>query len=357
MAFDQVEATLDAWLSALPKAEMHFHFEGAFRWTTIRELHPGGRSLPETPPWLARARPFADFADFRQVFRDFMVPVTGTPETIERHAFEVVEDLARQHVRYAEVIVSHNLHTRRGLSGEDVWAAIAAGRDRAMARHPIDARLILGVARHDPPEQALALFDEVAGFALPRGWLAGIDLQGDERLGEHRAFAPLCRRAADAGVKLRAHAGEICGPSNVRAAVFESGVEHISHGVRAVEDPALVGELAARGVYLHVCPTSNVLLECSPSHREHQLRTLLDAGVRCTVNSDDPLLFGTDITTEYRLLIREMGFSPREVAELARNGFRASLLAPGSVAALCAEIDATLWTLDNAAGPPPPSGR
>lgn len=332
--------SLDAWVRALPKAEMHLHFEGAFRWSTIRELHPDGTSLPARPPWLTLARPFPDFDDFRQVFRDYMLPVTGTPETIERHAFEVIEDLAREGVRYAEMIVSVDLHIRRGLEPAAVWTAIAGGRALAMTRYPVDVRLLLGISRHRPLELALAHFDAVASVAQPRGWLDGVDLQGDERLGEPRAFAEVFHRAAGAGLKLRAHAGELCGPESVRAAVFEAGVGQISHGVRAVEDPALVRELAAAPVYLHVCPTSNVLLECAPSLEGHQLRRLLDAGIACTVNADDPLLFGTDIANEYRLLIGEMGFSPREVAELAKNGFRASRWPAARIEALCAEIDA-----------------
>jgi len=335
---------LERWVRALPKAELHLHFEGAFRWSTIRELHHWGPSLPATPPWLARPRPFPDFEHFRQVFRDYTLPVTGTPELIERHAFEVVEDLARQNVRYAELIVSHDFHTRRGLSQSSVWAAIAAGRERAAAQYPIDVRLILGLARHRPPDDCAAVFEAVVDSALGPGWLAGIDLQGDERAAEHRAFAGLFRRAGAAGLKLRAHAGELAGAASVRASAVEHGVRHISHGVRAVEDAALVRELARDGVFLHVCPTSNVLLECATSHREHQLRTLLDAGVTCTVSDDDPLVFGTDVVTEYRRLVTDMGFSCAEVAAIAQHGFRASLMPAATIEATCDEIGAMLAT-------------
>ena len=333
------DARLDAWLAALPKAEMHLHFEGAFRWSTVRELHPWGPALPSTPPWLLRERPFRTFDDFRQTFRDYLRPVSGTPETLERHAFEVVEDLARQSVRYAEIIVSHDLHAARGLDAARVWQAIVAGRDRATARYPIDARLFLGLNRHSGPEHVRAVFDSVTGAARGHDWLAGIDLQGDERQGETAAFASVLRDASAAELKVRAHAGELQGSDAVRATVFDHGVRQISHGVRAAEDPALLRELASAGVFLHVCPTSNVLLGCTASYGDHPLRALVDAGVRCTVNSDDPLLFATDIVREYRLLVSEMGFSPADVAEFARNGFRASLLPTDRVQAACADID------------------
>jgi adenine deaminase len=328
-----------AWIHALPKTEMHLHFEGAFRWSTIRELHPWGASLPSTPPWLVKSRPFPDFDDFRRVFRDYVWPVTGTEETLERHAFEIVEDLAWQNVRYAEIIVSHDMHTRRGLGHAGVWRAIVAGRDRAAARYPVDVRLMLGLNRHHGATEASAVFDAVLAGIGAHGGLDGIDLQGDERLGDVGAFADVFRRAADSGLKLRAHAGELAGAESVRATVFDHGVRQISHGVRAIEDAALVAKLARHGVFLHVCPTSNVLLECAASHREHPLRALHDAGVRCTLSSDDPLVFGSDVENEYRVLIREMGFSPRDAAELAKNGFRASLLPASEIAARCDEID------------------
>jgi adenosine deaminase len=336
------DPNLEARLARMPKAEMHFHFEGAFRWSTIRELHPRGKELPECQPWLAQARPFADFQDFTQVFRDYIRPATGTPEAVERHAFEVIEDLARQNVRYAEVIVHQRFHTDLGLREEQVWQAVVRGRDLAMAQYPIDVRLFLGLRRNQPPEQALIFLEQVAAFALERRWLAGIDLGGDERLGANRAFVSVYRRAANLGLKLRAHAGEICGAFNVRDAAFLCGVTHISHGVRAVEDTGLLHELALAGVFLHVCPTSNVLLEVARGYDTHPLRTLCEAGVRCTVNSDDPLPFGTDVTGEYRVLMREMGFTLREVGEFVKTAFNASLLDTGRKAELCAEVDCTL---------------
>jgi len=334
-----LDADLEGRLRRLPKAELHFHFEGAFRWSTIRELHPHGQELPEREPWLERARPFADFQDFSQVFRDYVKPATGTPQAIERHAFEMLADLAAQNVRYVEILLSQQFHTALGLSEEEVWRAAVAGCRRAMARFDIEARLFLGLVRHQPPAQALQALEEIAAFALPRGWISGIDLQSDERRGENRAFVEIYKRAATLGLKLRAHAGEICGAQNVRDAAFMCGVTDISHGVRAIEDAGLVRALARAGVYLHVCPTSNLLLEVARDHASHPLRALCDAGVRCTVNSDDPLPFGTDITGEYRVLLRDMGFSLREVGEFAKTAFAASLLDPARRATLCAEVD------------------
>lgn len=350
------DAVLEAKLLGVPKAELHIHLEGAVRWSSVRELHPQGRNLPETPPWFERPIPFPDFSDFRQAIRDAVVPVTGTFETLERHTFEIIEDLARQNVRYAEISVSHEAHTLRGLADEAIWAAITSGRARAAAQYPIDVRLILGLSRHREPGRALELLETVAKFGLARGWLEGVDLQGDERLGDNRAFVDAYRRAAHLGLKLRAHAGEICGAANVRDAIRMCGVTQVSHGVRAAEDAALVQELAARGVLLHVCPTSNLLLGCAPSYDRHPLRALVAAGVRCTINSDDPLLFGSDVLNEYHVVVRDMGFAVPELGELVKNGFRASLMDRRRVEAFCAEVDAVLGSTPSPSGYTPSLG-
>lgn len=215
----------------MPKAEMHFHFEGAFRWSTIRELHPDGRTFPETPPW--HGRPFENWDAFTAVFRRYLKDVTGTPETLERHAFEVLEDLARQNVRYVELLVSHTYHARKGLSEKQVWEAVVRGRERARAKYRIEAPLFLGISRDQEPAAAEAIFEQIAEFGVPAGWLRGIDLQSDERARPNRDFVALYRKAGALGLRLRAHAGELGGPENVRDAVAMCGVSHISHGTRA----------------------------------------------------------------------------------------------------------------------------
>ena len=155
----------------------------------------------------------------------------------------------------------------------------------------------------------------------------------------NRDFAGLYRKAAKLGLKLRAHAGELGGPENVRDAVDLCGALHISHGTRAAEDPALVAHLARTGAWLHTAPSSNWLLGVCPSLEAHPLRQLHNAGVRCTVNSDDPLLFATDTTREYLIAAKTLGFSASEIAGLAKNAFRASLLPANDVEAACLEID------------------
>lgn len=331
--------TLATAIRKMPKAEMHFHLEGSFRWNTVRELHPDGAGLPQTPPWWGR--PFGNWEAFTGAFRQYLKPVTGKPEWVERHAFEVLEDLAAQNVQYVELLVSHRFHAWRGMTEREVWEAVVRARARVKG---IDARLFLGISRDQPVAAAEAIFEHVAEFAVPKGWMVGIDLQSDERVGPNRDFQALYRKAAALGLKLRAHAGELGGPDNVRDAVEGCGALHISHGTRAAEDASLLPRLARAGAWLHLAPTSNCLLNVSPNIASHPLRLFTEAGIRCTVNADDPLLFQTDTTREYRRLGEEMGFQPREIAELAKNAFRASLLPAESVRRACAEIDAAWET-------------
>lgn len=311
----------------MPKAELHLHFEGAFRWTTVRELNPQARSLPDVPPWIGK--PFAGFEDFSAIFRDFILPATGTEERIERHMFEVLEDLARQNVQYAEPILSISSHMAQGLTVYQVLGSVRRGVERAQSTYPVEVKVMLGLNRGFPPSVEVTRAREAIELAGPQGWglVAGIDLQGDDRLGIDPEFVEFYGEAKRLGLRVKVHAGEMAGPDVVRKAVEKLGAEHLSHGVRAVEDPALLRQLSVRGVWFHVCPTSNVLLGVARDYATHPVRRLLDAGCNVTLNSDDPLLFGVTVTDEYLRAASEVRLSVEEIERLALNGFRASLLA------------------------------
>lgn len=323
----ELDERTERFIRAVPKAEMHLHLEGAARWRTIRELHPEGGSLPETPPWYSGGR-FSDFHAFREVFRRYVKPVTGTPELVERLTREVLSDLAAQGVMYVELIAGLRFHTERGMTVGEVLASISRGVGRAEAESGISAGIILGMQRRWSEEEALAFLEGALRVARPDGRPAacGVDLMGDDRERPARDFARVFAFARESGLRLRAHAGELSGSASVREAIDELGVEHISHGARAAESPELTAEIAARGVYLHLCPTSNVWLGGAPSPVAHPLRKLFDAGCRVTVNSDDPLLFGTTITEEFRTVARHQGFGMEEIAALCWTAIEASPL-------------------------------
>lgn len=310
----------------MPKAELHLHVEGAFRWSTVREFVPEARAVGERPPWMDR--PFESFDDFRAIFRQYLLPATGTEERIERHLFEVLEDLARQNVRYAEPIFYPPLHMARGLPMAQVLAAARRGVERAQRDHPIVCRLILGLNRGPSSLEEAAQAREIIDLAGPGGWdlVAGLDVMSDDRLGIEPPFVDLYRDAKRMGLRLKVHAGEMGGPEVVRDALEKLDATHLSHGVRAAENPTLVRELAARGIWLHVCPTSNVRLGVAPNYALHPIRRLLNAGCKVTLNSDDPLLFGRSITDEWLCAASGIGLTAEEIKRLAVNAFRASLL-------------------------------
>lgn len=310
----------------MPKAELHIHFEGAFRWSTVRELNPEARALPDPPTWTRR--PFSSFDDFRAVFSDYLQPATGTEDRVERHMFEVLEDLARQNVRYAEPILCLAFHMAQGLSVAQVLGAVRRGIERAERAHPIRCKLILGLVRNYPANEETACVREALDLAGPQGWglVAGLDLMGDDRLGLEPEFIEIYRDAKRMGLRLKAHVGELAGPQFIREAVEKLAVEHLSHGVRAVEDPALLRQLSVRGVWFHTSPTSNVMLGGAADYASHPIKRLLEAECNVTLNSDDPLLFGTTITDEFHCAAGEMEISTEQIKRLALNGIRASLL-------------------------------
>jgi len=322
----------------MPKAELHLHFEGAFRWTTVQEFVPEARALGDRPPWMDR--PFASFEDFRGIFRNFVLPATGTGDRIERHFFEVLEDLATQNVRYAEPIFYPPLHMANGLTIAEVLAAARHGIERAERAYPITCRLILGLNRGPSSARECDFAREILDLAGPHGWdlVAGLDVMSDDRMRIDPPFVELYRDAEKSGLRLKVHAGELGGPDVVRDALDKLGATHLSHGIGAAQDEALVEELAARCVWFHVCPTSNVRLGAARDYATHPIRRLLDAGCRVTINSDDPFLFGRTITDEFLCAASEIGLGETAIRCLAVDAFRASLLAEGERLRLQAEV-------------------
>ena len=310
----------------MPKAELHLHFEGAFRWSTVRELNPGARSLSDPPPWTRR--PFSKFDEFRAVFHDYLQPATGSEERIERHMFEVLEDLARQNVRYVEPILYLPFHMAKGLSVPEVLLAVRRGIERGERAYPIRCRLILGLVRGPSAGKETARAREALELAGSGGWglVAGFDVMDDDRLGIDPEFSALYREAKNMGLRLKVHAGEYAGPQVVSDALEKLEARHLSHGVRAVEDSGLLRELSARGVWFHTCPTSNLMLGVARDYSSHPIKRLLEARCNVTLNSDDPLLFGATITDEFLCAADEMEFPAEQIKHLALNGMRASLL-------------------------------
>jgi adenosine deaminase len=311
-----------------PLAELHLHLEGAVRPDTVLELaRQNGVTLPDdVTAGLRNGFAFPSFERFIQTY----IAVTRCVRRgadYERIVVELAEDLARQGVRYAEVTCSPSTPVLfLGMAEADFVEGLARGRQRALAEHGVALAWIFDIVARslDPPRYydftaRLAVEQKSSGVVALGLVGAGIDAPAE-------TFLPYVRRARAAGLRFTPHAGELAGPEQVWAALDVLGADRIGHGVRAIEDPALVRELARRDVALEVCPTSNVRLGIYSSYAAHPLRRLCHAGVPVTVNSDDPGLFGTSIAREAELLVSHLGFSAPEAADVLQNGVRRSFL-------------------------------
>jgi adenosine deaminase/aminodeoxyfutalosine deaminase len=225
------------------------------------------------------------------------------------------ERLDGEGVTYAEVILSVGVVLWKEQNLPAIYDALV----REASRSRIAVRWIFDAIRQFGPETAKPVFD-LAAERVGEGVVA-IGLGGDEERGPARLFAGLYREARDRGLHLTCHAGEMTGPASIWEAL-EIGSERIGHGIRAIEDPALIAHLAAKNIPLEVCITSNLRTGAVASFASHPVRRLYDAGVPIILNSDDPALFGCTLASEYALAAREFGFTEYELAGLARNAFR-----------------------------------
>jgi adenosine deaminase len=318
---------LKEFIALVPKAELHIHLEGAVRWDTIREVHPSGAMLPPSPPWYHRST-LRDFEEFRAIFDEYVKPSTGTEELIARHVYEVLRDSSLRGVLYTELSVSPYFHTARGLTPPEVLRAADRGRVAAESEFSIEARIIVGLNRNLTPQRFAELLDVSVSLRDGNGRrvVNGIDLHGDEADGMHEMLPELFATARQHGLKTKAHAGELCGASSVQDALDRLGVRELCHGVRGGESAELLARLVDEGVVLHACPTSNIVLGVAGSYAEHPFPKLHASGCVLTVNSDDPLIFNTNLTQEYMIAAEEFGLGMTEIAGLCLNAFDCAMV-------------------------------
>ncbi|MEK7866293.1 MAG: hypothetical protein AAB434_06380 [Planctomycetota bacterium] len=304
-------------LSTEPLAEFHLHFEAALPWEVFRGL--AGMD-GERAPWLDGSGRFASFDDFAKPFRGCIAETLRRPGMYERWAEASVRWLAGLGVRHAEIGVTAYLMERLGHRVEETLPAVCRVLQESGEAAGLRVRIFAAISRREEPEENARQVEQ--WLALVGGRLAGIDLHSYELEGPTARQRPAFDVARAAGLELRAHAGEHGTARDVWEAIDVLGATSINHGVRAVDDPVLVRALASRNIPLHVCPTSNVMLGVAPSYAEHPLRTLLTAGVPVTVNTDDPLVLGTDVRSEYGRLRREMGLGEDEVLRVLATATR-----------------------------------
>lgn len=298
----------------MKKIELHLHLEGAAPAGFIRAL--AGEKRAELPPIFDARGDYAyhGFDDFLRVY-EAATSVLTTPRDYARLLAEVLERSAENGVIYTELFVSPafcgggDLHAWRDYLG--AMAEVA----QAMRAQGIDSRGIVTAIRHFGPDRARAT--AVCAAETAGDWITGFGLAGAEAVGKATDFAWSFDCAREAGLGLTCHAGEWGGPDSVREALA-LGVSRIGHGVRAIEDPALVRDLAHRGTTLEVCPGSNIALGIWPDWPAHPIARLVDAGVKVTVSTDDPPFFHTTMTREYDRLASAFGWGDAEFAQLNR---------------------------------------
>ena len=298
-----------------PKIELHVHLEGTVRPHTLLEIaRRNDYPLPaDSVEELARLYEFRDFAHFIEVW----VLTTNALQRAEDFRQVVVDyaaEAATHAAVYVEGIFSPAERVRRGVAWDEVYAGFTEGAQEARELHGVDVALTPDIPRGFTQEEARATVDYAVRYGL-----AGVGLGGLEAEFPPEPYADVFQHAKAEGLASVPHAGEVVGPPSVWGALEALDADRIRHGIRAVEDPALVRELAARGIVLDVCPISNLRTRAVRSLEEHPLRQLVDAGVLCSISTDDPAMFDTDLSRDYEAA-RSLGLDPRRAFEAGIAG-------------------------------------
>lgn len=334
-------------LRRLPKAELHCHLDGSLRPETMLELARDQRlAMPEDDPDALRAYMRVDDArnleDYLARF-GHTLSVMQTEEAMERIAYELAEDCAKEGVRYLETRYAPILNIDGGLTLEQAVEAPLRGLARAEKEYGIVARVIICGIRNMDSSVSLELARLAVGFKQ-RG-VVGFDLAGGEAGNPAEVHKAAFDYAFEHGLPCTCHAGEGAGAESVAAAMHSCHAHRIGHGTRLIEDPALMAEAKRAGVAIECCLTSNVQTRAIEHLDEHPLRKYFDAGLKLSLNTDNRLMSGTDLVTEYGLAAKHQGFSFAELCQLARGGFENAFLPESERSALLARVDAEIATL------------
>ena len=313
-------------MNEFAKIELHLHLEGAAPPLFIRGLASEKNVDLSGIFDSAGAYKFRDFWEFLKVY-EAATSVLTTPEDYARLTRAVLEESAASGVIYSETFLSPDFCGGRDVGAwREYLAAIREAAEAAEAQDGIVLRGIITCIRHFGPEKAretALCAAETAG-----DWIVGFGIAGDEKAGKPKDFRWSFDCAREAGLRLTAHAGEWGGPESVRAALDDLGVERIGHGVRAIEDLALVDRLAEDGIVLEVCPGSNVALGVYPDWRAHPVHRLRERGVKVTVSTDDPPFFHTTMNNEYERLADAFDWDAGVFDDLARTSAEAAFCDP-----------------------------
>lgn len=327
-----------SFVRALPKAELHLHIEGTLEPEMMFDFAArNGIDLPfATVDEVRAAYEFSDLQSFLDIYYQGAA-VLVTEQDFFDLMYAYLGRAATDGVRRAEIFFDPQTHTERGISFSVFMAGFTRAIEAARVEWGISAALIMCFLRHLPGESAVETWLEAKPYA---NLMIGVGLDSSEVGNPPEWFAEAYQLARDAGLHAVAHAGEEGPPAYVSGALNSLGSERIDHGVRSAEDPALVERLVAEQIPLTMCPLSNVKLRVFDRLEDHNLKDLLDRGVRVTINSDDPAYFGGYVLDNYVAIAEALDLSRDDVITLARNSIEATFLSADEKAALLAELDA-----------------
>lgn len=327
---------LATFAAGLPKAELHLHIEGSLEPEMMFALAARNKvAIPFASVEAVRAAyDFSNLQDFLDIYYRG-ADVLRTEEDFRDLATAYFDRAAADTVRHAEIFFDPQTHTDRGIPFAVAVEGLLAGMAAAEARHGLTSRLILCFLRHLEEDAAFAT------LAAAEPWLdriTGVGLDSSEIGHPPEKFARVFARAGEMGLRRVAHAGEEGPPAYVGQALDVLQIDRLDHGNRAMEDPLLVARLARSGMALTVCPLSNLKLRVVDHIDAHPIRAMLRAGLRATINSDDPAYFGGYVNDNFRALAGQLGRD--DLIALARNSFLGSFLDDAAVAGHLSRLDA-----------------
>jgi adenosine deaminase len=333
-----LDPDLDRLIQRLPKVELHLHIEGTLEPEMVFQLaakHGVALKYPSVDA-LRAAYSFGDLQSFLDIYYAGC-DVLRDEDDFRAMAAAYFDRAAADGLVHAELFFDPQTHTVRGVPMEVVIGGLRRAMDDARARHGITSSLILCFLRHLSEEDAEATLDAALPF---RSELVGVGLDSGERGNPPSKFQRVYTRARGHGLRSVAHAGEEGPAAYVREALDLLGAERIDHGVRCVEDDALVERLVRDRIALTVCPLSNIKLCVFPDMAQHNFKDLLDRGLKVTINSDDPAYFGGYIADNYRAVARALPMTADDLVTCAVNAAEATFLPAAERDALVARVRA-----------------
>ena len=311
----QPDPGLSAFIRSLPKTETHLHIEGALPFEFLQELAPD--QFKEPPLSWADDFKFQSFSEFEDALIAMAIQWFTTPGRYGEAAKSIFRKHLVQNVKYVEVSFHAGIIEYLNIPGPEIIAAI-----RDAIPEGLEVKIFMGILRNHYHDKMVSVIDDCVNW----DGLDGIDLHGNEILPIEDWAKTLWTKAREANKFTKAHAGEFGDAGYVKEAIDLLGVKRVEHGVRAVEDPEVLSMVIDRDITFDVCPISNLKLNVIDRMKDHPIRKLFNEGVRCTLNTDDPLSFGNHLEEEYAALSLELNFSEKELAILARNGFEIALM-------------------------------